>query len=64
MDQQSHIKVIKAGFGIIRKDDHPVPRIKIKDESSEWRTLEDFKTKAARNRRFNELMQLQTIIND
>lgn len=66
MDQKSQLKVIKAGFKIIRKDDQPVPRIKIKDNRSrEWRTYaKDFKSKAERDRRFNELLVSNIIISD
>lgn len=66
MDQKSQLKVIKAGFKIIRIDDQPSPRIKVKDKTSrEWHTLEgDFKSKAARDRRFNELLQIPTMLND
>lgn len=53
-----------AGFKIIRKDDYPQPRIKIKtnEQGSDWRTLEKFETKAARDRAFEErLKDLMTI---
>jgi hypothetical protein len=66
MDQKSQLKVIKAGFRIIRTDDQPSPRIKVKDKTSnEWHTLEkDFASKAARDRRFNELLVSNIIIQD
>jgi hypothetical protein len=66
MDQKSQLKVIKAGFRILRIDDQPSPRIKIKDKTSmEWHTLEDcFKSKAARDRRFNELLVSNIFISD
>ena len=66
MDQKSQLKVIKAGFHIIRIDDQPTPRIKVKDKkSTEWRTLEkDFASKAARDRRFNELLISNIYISD
>lgn len=59
MDQKSQIKVIKAGFKILRPDDNPAPRIKVKDNtSSEWHTFEkDFKSKAERDRRLSYLME-------
>lgn len=66
MDQKSQLKVIRAGFRIIRTDDQPSPRIKVKDKTSnEWHTLEkDFKSKAERDRRFNDLLVSNIIISD
>lgn len=64
MDTKSQTKVMAAGFKIIRKDDYPQPRIKIKtnEQGSDWRTLEKFETKAARDRAFEErLKDLMTI---
>jgi hypothetical protein len=66
MDQQSQLKVIAAGFTIIRSDDQPSPRIKVKDRTRhEWCTLAKYETKAARDRRFKELLDSsQLIISD
>lgn len=65
MDQKSHIKVMSAGFRIIRTDDQPTPRIKVKENGNyEWRTLEKFETKAARDRRFKELLVDEKTIQD
>jgi len=65
MDQNSQLKVIAAGFMLIRKDDQPNIRIKIKDcHSQEWRTKEKFETKASRDRRFNELLDNNKVLND
>ena len=66
MDQASRIKVMKAGFSIIRADDYPSPRIKVLVNScGDYKTLEDgFKSKAARDRRFKELMQEEHILTD
>jgi hypothetical protein len=73
MDVASQKKVIDAGFIILRCDDHPSLRIKVKDGNDanhtgscyEWRTFEkDFATKAARNRRFKELLEQSKIIED
>ena len=66
MDGNSRIKVMNAGFIIIRADDYPSPRIKALVKShGDYKTLEDgFKTKAARDRRFKELMKEKTIITD
>jgi len=65
MDQNSQSKVIAAGFVLIRKDDQPNIRIKIKDcHTQEWRTKEKFETKASRDRRFIELLMNDKILND
>jgi hypothetical protein len=65
MDATSQQKVIAAGFTIIRSDDQPNPRIKVKDEHHrEWATLEKFETKAARDRRMEELLKSPHVITD
>ena len=65
MNISSSNKVIKAGFRIIRCDDYPGIRIKErKGESHAWATLENFPTKASRDRRFNELLKDPMIIED
>lgn len=65
MDTNSQMKVMAAGFRIIRTDDQPTPRIKVKENGNyEWRTFEKFETKAARDRRFKELMKDEKTIND
>jgi hypothetical protein len=65
MDEQSRKKVIKAGFSIIRKADEPSIRIKIRDgKSPYWRTQDTFKTKAERDRWFNEMLNLSNVIQD
>lgn len=65
MDLNSQNKVMRAGFMLIRKDDQPQPRIKYKQFGiSEWRTLEKFDTKAARDRRYKDLLHNSTIIED
>ena len=58
MDTKSQAKVMAAGFRIIRKDDYPQPRIKAKtnEQGSDWRTLEKFETKAARDRAFEVML--------
>jgi hypothetical protein len=61
-DQQ---KLIKAGYTLIRQDDNPCPRIKIKDgQSYEWRTLEKFDSKAARDRKLKWLLTSEKTIQD
>lgn len=65
MDTNSQMKVMAAGFRIIRTDDQPTPRIKVKENGNyEWRTLEKFETKAARDRMFKELLKDEKTIND
>lgn len=66
MDTKSQTKVMAAGFRIIRKDDYPQPRIKAKIDglSSEWKTLEKFNTKAARDRAFDEMLKDLMTISD
>lgn len=66
MDQKSQVKVMKAGFRILRKDDQPSPRIKVKEKGNyEWKTLEKaFASKAARDRRFEELLVSNIYISD
>lgn len=66
MNLRDQEKVIKAGFIIVRSDDQPSPRIKVKDgKSSEWRTLnKPFPTKAARDRELSRLLALDMVIQD
>ncbi|MDR1984102.1 MAG: hypothetical protein LBQ28_04695 [Prevotellaceae bacterium] len=59
MDVNSQKKVIAAGFTIIRCDDYPTPRIKIKNKiHQEWATMQKFETKAERDRLFKTLLEL------
>ncbi len=65
-DQQ---KLVAAGFTIIRKEDHvgvKLMRIKTKSNGGhEWKTLEKgFPTKAALQRRMNELLKDRMVIED
>ncbi len=55
-------KIAAAGFTIVREDDYPVPRIKQWTGDSAWKTLEEFGTKAARDRRLQELLQDQKTV--
>jgi hypothetical protein len=65
MTMSDQLKVIKAGFVLIRADEYPTIRIKIKDgKSMEWRTLEKFETKAARDRKMRDLLKSDMIITD
>ena len=65
MDTTSQLKVMAAGFRILRTSDEPSPRIKVnKDGNTGWPTLEKFETKAARDRRFKELLEDNKTIQD
>ncbi len=65
MDQQSHLKVMEQGFIILRSDDQPSPRIKyIAKGQHNWATLERFETKAARDRKLKDLLQLSHYLFD
>lgn len=65
MDARSQIKVIEKGFVIIRVDDYPAIRIKFKDEAHrEWTTLNNFSTKATRDKAFKDLLEQPYVISD
>jgi len=65
MDAKSQLKVITAGFIILRCEDQPIPRIKFKSKSTHaWSTLEKFETKAARDRQLKEFLELSLYIQD
>lgn len=53
------IKLINSGYRLIRTDDTPSIRIKFRDKDNhDWKTLgEPFKSKAARDRQFKELLK-------
>lgn len=62
-DQQ---KLVRAGFTIIRKEDHIRLIIKFKGPGArDWRTLEKgFASKAALERRMNELLKDEKTVQD
>lgn len=61
-DQQ---KLLSAGFTIIRADDQPAIRIKYKKaDQTEWKTLLNFSTKAARDREMQKMLESNLVIND
>jgi len=65
MDVNSQNKVERAGFIIIRKDDNPSPRIKIRsNENGGWKTYKKYGTKAERDRAFTLLLKDEKIISD
>ena len=65
MEANSMIKLMKAGYTFIRPDDQPNIRIKYKKQGSgDWKTLEKFPTKAARDRRVRELLLEPDVIMD
>ena len=61
MDAKSRDKLLDAGWRILRCDDTPNIRIKAysygKALNADWRTLEVFQTKAARDRKLKELLE-------
>lgn len=61
-DQQ---KLLRAGFTLIRSDQHNL-RIKFRGSpDNDWRTLENgFKSKAALKRKMDELLKLSTFIEE
>lgn len=66
MDQKSQLKVIKAGFKIIHKDDSPEFRIKIRDGyCPNWRFVaKHFKSKEERDNFFNRMLVSNIFIYD
>ena len=65
MDTKSQTKVMAAGFRIIRKDDYPQPRIKVKNgQGSDWSTLGKYPTKVARDRAFEIMLKDLMTISD
>lgn len=68
MNIDSQSKVMRAGFIILRRDDQPQPRIKRLEprwpRDPAWVTHEKFDTKAARDRRFRELLENPEVIED
>jgi hypothetical protein len=65
MNAKDQHKLIMAGYILIRPDDQPSPRIKVKDSQSiEWRTMKKFDTKADRNREMKRLLELNLVIQD
>ena len=65
MESTSMNKLMAAGYTFIRPDDQPNIRIKYRKQGSgDWKTLEKFPTKAARDRRFKELLNEDKIISD
>lgn len=65
MDSQSQIKVVNAGFTIIRDDDQPTIRIKYKDKNQkEWKTLQSFPSKYQRDKEMNNLLLRPDVVRD
>ena len=58
-------KVKAAGFTIIRKDDYPMPKIKVSTQhNGGWKTYGVYETKAARDKAFKTLLESDKIISD
>jgi hypothetical protein len=65
MERKSMEKLMQAGYTFIRTDDQPNIRIKYREKGSgDWKTLEKFDTKAARDRKFSQLLDLSLFITD
>lgn len=65
MDMDSQNKVERAGFIILRKDDYPTPRIKVRsNENGGWKTYKKFETKAERDRAFALFLKDEKTISD
>lgn len=74
MTRADKIKLLRAGFRIIRADDQPKPRIKefrahvVDGENfvsdGDYYTLERFDTKAARDRAMRELLMDEKTVED
>ncbi|RHB24083.1 hypothetical protein [Bacteroides stercoris] len=59
------VKLIKAGFEIVRRDDYPSPRIKMcTGINGGWKTYKKFETKAERDKAFSLLLKDEKIIAD
>lgn len=58
-------KLLKAGFHIIRKDDHPSPRIKMcTGQNGGWKTYKKYETKTERDKAFARLLKDDMVIAD
>ena len=62
MEKLSVEKLLKAGYIFLRKDDgygneKSIPKIKYSEKFGVWCTFQKFATKAARDRRIQELLQ-------
>lgn len=65
MDRKDHAKIMAKGFRIIRKVDVPKICIKERDTNTQnWVTLQNFETKAARDREVDRLLQSDKIVMD
>ena len=68
MNAKNQVKVLNAGFTIIRKEVTHLTEKRIKAKTKlqmEWHTLEkDFKSAAAMDRRVNELLENKKFIED
>lgn len=68
MNAKDQSKLAKAGYTIIRRQNEPEPHFKIKDSAGpdNWRKfkMEQFKSKAERDRYVNRLLTENNIIED
>lgn len=67
MNTSDHIKLLKAGFTIIRADNTPRIRIKKLSPGSgnpSWVTYRNFETKASRDREMKRMLEDDMTISD
>lgn len=65
MNLNDQNKVKAAGFIIVRKDDYPMPKIKVSTKNNGgWKTYGTYETKAARDKAFKALLESNNIISD
>lgn len=65
MDRSSRLKVISAGFIVLRKDDQPTFRIKCQRVGSHnWETWQNFPSPEIRDKRLIELLREPNFIED
>lgn len=57
-------KLRNAGYTIVRADDYPRPRIKKYVNNLSWVTVENFDTKAARDRALAKMLEDDKILLD
>ncbi len=69
MNQRDHLKLLRAGYTIIRCPLSDAPIIKVADPGTSfaaysWKTLKKFATNAARDRFAREMLQDDKVIED
>ena len=66
MNQADQMKIMNAGFTIVRMDDHPTIRIKYKNrDSHEFKTLKgDFRSRAERDWHMQHILKDRLFVQD